>query len=329
MFHGDSTLPPRIEIPQWPVWVGDVPDFVIEHSTVIVLGQVKSTSRSWFGEWVGAPWSNTRLLRETVELDVLQTLKGQVDTTSIDFDHWVWDESSPDAGRSGRMRLYPGQTAVFLLDFDHREEVLRATVDMNEVSVFPVCSGQTGNERIPAEMDTIQERISWLLLTPGASVDPEGFASCLKLTSRRSAINGALWLLGRVGTIRHLRELVSNESTQISTEACLALADELFLGQYECIQEFLDEGKFDQEQKQRATRLLSQGQAMDGRMKVEMGRRMTEFLVYSAAINPHEELCEALAQLGLHRDPEIRRLACEYQASQLRCPANTGCESVR
>lgn len=275
---------------------------LIKRSPVIVIGTTRSVK----------PVGNPRRVGEIVvqlneiEATVERVLKGDLaDNEKVRFWRYTLTGDYPLKGGSSPDFVNPGMRSVFFLDRDGT--ALRSTIDVVQ-SRLGLPPGNAQDRVLKSDM-TVEEKIAHSLL-PLTGANPEALARSLP-----NSVYYAVELIGKTGTTRLLRDVISRSVGVLGISACLELSAR-FPGQEYCLRDLLRQPSTDVEMKRRAERQLTTSLRRDAAIKKALQSDPENWLNSHARSQRRADVLDEISLLAMHGDPKIRQLACGLMAQK-------------
>jgi hypothetical protein len=161
------------------------------------------------------------------------------------------------------------------------------------------------------------------MLTPGASPNIESFARSLP-----NSVYYSVQLIGKTGTARLLKDLVSRSVGKIKAQACLELAGR-FPGQEDCLRDLLRKANRDVHVIPLAKKQLTTSLSRDAAIKKGLRKDPRNWLEGHARSHELEDIRDELSLLAMHADPEIRRVACGLLDHEFPGHGDPDCQKTR
>jgi hypothetical protein len=287
-----------------------------KEAPIVVVGIAKSISIAatcrMFDSTISAEKSESEwpLALKLVTLQVENVLKGLSDVHEVSFYRYEWCGDYIRNGTPEGNRIDTDSRSVYFLRWEQNS--LRAFNDYTYTRL-PIWSGR--HETNDIQGNSIEERLVWLMMTPGDNMNRETFAETL-----RSQVLWGYGLEAQHRMFRRLLHLLDDSDALVRTGACLALAWN-FSGRYSCLsQPYITAAPTSLSWAIQGARTFGQ-EREDGLKKIFLANPWKW-------VRRDSDLCDELDILSLHEDPRIARIARSILAQEFPDYNQVGCKGT-
>jgi hypothetical protein len=290
------------------------PDMLARRSSMIIVGRVTNVRSMPSPQRATINGQTIHLLRETIDISVELTLKGQVQSKTIVVSRYAWKPTEPGSQLLNVLNpryFEPGDHCLFFLESDG--DYIRTAADITRTHIGLIESDFSSF--VPTGRP--ERDIASLLLTPPTGSTRYSFVQSLNTAAfDAEQVSGADW------TLKLLRKLLlDSPSKVIRSEACVVIGRR-FSGQHSCFQHILP-ADAPEEDKQNWRQLSTHYSAMDSEVKEEFIKSPDEYLMKDR--QSAFTRCNDLGILSVFEDDDVRRVASSMLDKEFPDYGTLGC----